>query len=74
MMKINDKVRFEYLLNRGVYASFQDKDGNSALHYCIRYENIDFLSYLLEGEYHSFDFIGETNFNADLSKLHTTFQ
>lgn len=73
MIRIGDKKRFEYLLNRGVYPSFTDTNGNSALHYCIRLENIDFLSYLLEGEYLTFNNINDENCITDLTKLHTTF-
>jgi ankyrin repeat protein len=69
MMRIGDKQRFEYLLNRGVYASCTDKDGNSAIHYCIKMEKIEFLSYLFEGEYHSYDHLNDENLLTDLTKL-----
>ena len=73
MMRIGDKKRFEYLLNRGVYPSYSDHKGNSALIYAIRLENLEFISYLLEGEYQSQEIFCDPNYTADLTKLHTTF-
>ena len=40
MIRIEDKPKFEYLLNRGVLASNSDIDGSNALHYAIRMERI----------------------------------
>jgi len=47
-------------------------DGNNALHYAIRMERIQFIAFLLEGEYHCFETLGDPYFSADLSKLHVT--
>lgn len=43
------------------------------MHYAIRMERIEFIAYLLEGEYHGFETLGDPYFNSDLSKLHMTF-
>lgn len=72
MIRIEDKPKFEYLLNRSILASIPDLDGNNALHYAIRMERIEFISYLLEGEYHGFECLGDLNFITDLSKLQMT--
>jgi ankyrin repeat protein len=51
MMRVDDKSKFEYLLNRGILPSATDNEGYNAIHFAIRMEKIDFLSYLLEGDY-----------------------
>ncbi|CDW82347.1 ankyrin repeat [Stylonychia lemnae] len=72
MIRVEDRQKFQYLLSRGIMPSFQDLDGNNALHYAIRMERIEFISYLLEGEYTSYESLGDPYFNQDLSKLHVT--
>ncbi len=51
MMRVDDKQKFEYLLNRGILPSALDNEGCNAIHFAIRMEKIEFLSYLLEGDY-----------------------
>lgn len=68
MMRINDKQKFEYLLGRGILASVVDQDGNNALHYAIKMERIEYISFLLEGEYHGYE-VFDNNLNTDLTKF-----
>lgn len=62
MMRVEDKPKFEYLLNRGILPSTPDNEGCNALHFAIRMEKIEFLSYLLEGDYLAYE-----NINNDQS-------
>ena len=50
-MRLDDKSKFEYLLRRGILPSSTDKEGFNAIHYAIRMGKIEFLSYMLEGDY-----------------------
>jgi len=54
-MRLDDKKKFEYLLNRGLLPSSQDSDGSTVIHYAIRMEKLDFLSFLFEGDYLAFE-------------------
>lgn len=51
MMRVEDKGKFEYLLNRGILPSAPDHEGCNAIHFAVRMEKIEYLSYLLEGDY-----------------------
>jgi ankyrin repeat protein len=52
--------------------SNSDLEGNTALHYAIRMERIEFMCYMIEGEYHSYEYLTDANFKPDLSKLNAT--
>lgn len=51
MMRVDDKQKFEYLLNRGILPSTCDVNGLNSLHYAIRFDKLPYLAYMVEGEY-----------------------
>lgn len=53
MIRLDDKAKFEYLLGRGISPAASDSEGCNALHYAIRMERMEFLSYMLEGDYYA---------------------
>ena len=50
-MRINDIQNFEYILRRGVSPLKSNENDLNVLHMAIKLEKLEFLSYLLEGDY-----------------------
>jgi hypothetical protein len=63
MIRIEDRSKFEYLLGRGILASICDSEGYNAIHYAIRMERIQFLSFLLEGDYQAYESLDDLEGN-----------
>jgi hypothetical protein len=61
MMRIDDKTKFEYLLGRGILPSASDSDGFNALHYTVRLNKLEYLAFMLEGDYQAYEFEGDLN-------------
>lgn len=66
MMRIDDKQKFEYLLNRGILPSSTNSEGFNSLHFAVKLNKLNYLSYMLEGDYNAFEAEG------DSSQLHIT--
>ena len=64
-MRMEDSEKFQYLLARGVLPSATDSSGCNAIHYAIRMEKLNFLSYMLEGDFNAYE-------RDDQLKLHIT--
>jgi ankyrin repeat protein len=52
-MRFDDKDNFKYLIRRGISIMECDKNGHNTLHHAVLMEKVDFLSYLLEGNFKS---------------------
>lgn len=66
MIRMEEKQKFEYLLSRGILPSSTDSEGCNALHYAIRNEKLEFLSFMLESDYQAHEN------DHDLNKLQLT--
>ena len=51
LMRINDMKMFEYILQRGISPLSSNHNELNALHYAIQLEKLNFLAYLLEGDF-----------------------
>ena len=51
MIRIDDREKFEYLLNRGVLPSSLDLHDENVIHYIVKLEKISYLAYLFDGDY-----------------------
>jgi ankyrin repeat protein len=70
MIRVEDKSKFEYLLNRGLVPSTMDAEGCNGIHYAVRMGKLDFLSYLLEGDYSSHENgLDPTHFQFNLTNI-----
>ena len=69
MIRIGDKDKFEYLLARGILPSITDLEGCNALHYAARIDRLEFLSYMLEGDYHAYEYSNSIDFLQTFSNL-----
>ncbi len=59
MIRVDDKLKFEYLINRGLLPSLSDSSGCNALIYAIRMEKLEFVAFMLEGDYNAYDCPGD---------------
>ena len=50
LIRINDHEMFQYILKRGVSPLASNENDMNALHFAVKLEKIEFLSYLLEGD------------------------
>jgi hypothetical protein len=53
-MRINDTEKFDYILKRGISPLASNQNELSALHFAIELEKLNFLSYLLEGDFEAY--------------------
>ncbi|CDW77266.1 ankyrin repeat [Stylonychia lemnae] len=51
LMRINDYQTFDYILKRGVSPLASNENDMNAIHLAIKLEKMNFLSYLLEGDF-----------------------
>jgi len=49
-MRINRKKEFQYVLKRKIPITAADKNNYNVIHYCVSFEKMDYLSYLIEGD------------------------
>lgn len=54
MARMEDKEKFEYLLGRGILPSTSDQHGNNSLLKLVQMDRIEFLAFLLEGDYNAY--------------------
>ena len=70
MIRLDDKVKFEYLLKRGILPSAANSEGFNALHFAIRMKKIEHLAFMLEGDYHAFEM--DVDLNSKFNNLNNT--
>lgn len=52
-IRFEDRENFKYLLLRGISVLSADSDGNNVIHYAIKLEKLEFISFLMEGKFES---------------------
>lgn len=52
-MRFGDQEAFMYLIRRGLSLQQTDKEGLSVVHLAVKMEKIEFLAYMMEGEFSS---------------------
>lgn len=52
-LRFEEKENFKYLLYRGISVILSDKKGNNVLHFAIMLEKIEFITFLVEGQWKS---------------------
>jgi len=50
-IRTGDRQVFQYLLTRGLTPLASDADGKNAIHYAVMHERVDFLTFLLTGQF-----------------------
>lgn len=71
MIRVENRESFKYLLRRGILPSAQDTDGFNAIHFAVRGEKLDFLSYMFESDFNASEI--ENDLNSKLYKTTNNF-
>jgi hypothetical protein len=65
LMRVGDQQTFEYVLRREVSPLSANSNDLNALHFAVQLERVSFLSYLLEGDFEGYNFIGFSDEDID---------